>query len=103
MDLADVDSGPVESISVLDTSIEPAVVVEPFMLQPASMTVADTASVGLQEAPPMADDRPVSPGLFDQDTAMASDDEGPAEAAASAIAHQMESAGSAQDQDKQNA
>ncbi|HMB43883.1 MAG TPA: hypothetical protein VKM00_08435, partial [Luteimonas sp.] len=61
----------------------------------------DTAS--LQEASLMADDRPVSPGLFDQDNAVTSDDEGPAEAAASAIAHQMESSGTAQDQDKQNA
>ena len=98
IDLSDVDSGPVETISALDTSIEPAVVVEPFMLEPASMTVADTASVGLQEAPPMADERPVAPGLFDQDTNATPDEAGPAEAAASAIANQVESSETTQDQ-----
>jgi hypothetical protein len=103
MDLSDVDSGPVETIGALDSSIEPALVVEPFMLEPASMTVADTAAVGLQEAPTLADERPVAPGLFDQDNAPVSDDAGPAEAAASAIANQMESSETTQDQDKQNA
>ena len=98
IDLSDVDSGPVETISALDTAIEPAMVVEPFMLEPASMTVADTASVGLQDAPSMADERPVAPGLFDQDNTPAPDEAGPAEAAASAIAHQAESTDTTQDQ-----
>jgi len=101
IEIADVDNGPVESISALDTSIEPAVVIEPFMLEPASMTVADTASVGLQDAPSLADERPVAPGLFDQGNA--SDEAGHAEAAASAIANQMDTSEATQDQDKQNA
>ena len=103
IDLSGVDSGPVETIGVLDTSIEPAVVVESFMLEPSSMTVADTASVGLDDAPTIADDRPVSPGLFDQDNGMVSDEAGPAEAAASAIANQVDTAGTTPDQDNQNA
>ncbi len=92
-DVADIAGYPVES----------AAVVEPFLLEPATMEVAQSASIGMTETATTVDESPAAPGLFDLVNATAPPESNPADAAANAIAHEAEATDLQEGEDRQNA
>jgi ribonuclease E len=82
--------------------VEPAVV-EPFLLEPATMDVAQSAAIGMTEAATAVDESPAAPGLFDLVTATPPPESNPADAAATAIAHESEATDIQEGEDRQNA
>jgi ribonuclease E len=92
-DVADIAGYPVES----------APVIEPFLLEPAAMDVAQSAAIGMTETATAVDESPAAPGLFDLVSATPPPESNPADAAANAIAHEAEATDQAEGEDRHNA
>ncbi|WP_159015883.1 Rne/Rng family ribonuclease [Cognatiluteimonas profundi] len=107
----DMESTPVTAPAPVDRDVadiagypvEPAAVVEPFLLEPATMDVAQSAAIGMTETATAADESPAAPGLFDLVNATPPPESNPADAAANAIAHEAESTDIAEGEDRRNA